>query len=139
MSSRPKTYIVLGVLILIAIGGYICPDSIFPKAADVFCPEAEDITSIMVVKDGKSSSVDMPDQNELLRYIRSAQPTRKQSVNDTPAVKTYYLIRIKTSEPEYFYYAYESGSHAYIEIPYQGIYKAEQNAIVFLSEQFPGE
>ena len=55
------------------------------------------------------------------------------------AVKPYYLIRVNTSEPNYFYYVYESGGQAYIEIPYQGIYEADHNAIVFLSECFPRE
>ena len=140
MSNRTKIHIiVLGLAVLIAIGGYVCLDSVFPKAADISCPEAKDITSIIVETDDGSAIENFTGYKEILQFINSAKPTRKQSVNDTPAVKPYYLIRINTAEPEYLYYVYESGAQPYIEIPYQGIYEADQNAIVFLSGQFSGE
>lgn len=135
-----KTWIIVIIALLsisIIGGGYAVLDNIFPKAATINCPTEDSITSISLIQNNNVSlTVDATDFEEFLQNIRNAQPTRQMSVNDYPRVKTYYTIVVDTSVREYKYFIYIENSQVYIEIPYEGIYKANQQVLDFVVEYF---
>ena len=78
------------------------------------------------------------DFGEILKYITNAQPTRTMSVNDKPTAKAYYTIEVDTAARQYRYFLYAENSQVYIEIPYEGIYKTNQQVLDFVAEYFEG-
>ncbi len=135
-----KTWIIVIIALLsisIIGGGYAVLDNIFPKAATINCPTEDSITSISLIQNNNVSvTIDATDFEEFLQNIRNAQPTRQMSVNDYPRVKTYYTIVVDTSVREYKYFIYTENSQVYIELPYEGIYKANQQVLDFIVKYF---
>ncbi len=129
--------VIIALLGICVIGGYAVLDNIFPIAAPINCPEAESITKISLTQNnGNSVTLETANYSELLKSINNAQPTRKMSVNDYPTVKTYYTVKITTPEREYRYFLYTENSQIYIEIPYEGVYKANQRILDLVEQGF---
>ncbi len=134
-----KIWFIVVVVFLCAsvIGGYTLLDSIFPKADAISCPPSESISSVSLTQSGNSSvTAEAEDFEELLHNIRSALPTRRMSVNDSPSVKDYYTLSFETSEREYRYFIYKESSQVYIELPYEGIYRSDRQVLDSLTEYF---
>ena len=138
--NREKRYsvILLTVLIILLgaflLGGYMALDHLFPMAGPIDCPYNESILSVSVSCDsGVTAPVQTDDLSALFQYISAAQPTRKMSVNDYPATKSYYTVRISTSKRDYRYFIYAEDSRVYVEIPYEGIYTADPGMLDFLA------
>lgn len=131
--------IIIALLGIAVIGGYAVLNSIFPKADPIKCPDTESVTAIILIqKEGSSVAVETADFGEILKNITNAQPTRTMSVNDYPTAKTYYTIEVDTAARQYRYFLYAENSQVYIEIPYEGIYKANQQFLDFVAEYFKG-
>ncbi|MBQ2004711.1 MAG: DUF5301 domain-containing protein [Peptococcaceae bacterium] len=136
-----KTWVIIIIALLgvAVIGGYAILNNIFPKADPIKFPDTESITAITLIqKDGSSVAVETADFGEILKNITNAQPTRTMSVNDYPTAKTYYTIEVDTAARQYRYFLYAENSQVYIEIPYEGIYKANQQFLDFVAEYFKG-
>ena len=134
-----KTWIVvISVLLAVAIiGGYAVLNNIFPKADPIKFPDTESITAITLIqKDGSSVAVETADFGEILKNITNAQPTRTMSVNDYPTAKTYYTIEVDTDTRQYRYFLYTENSQVFIELPYEGVYKSNQQFLDFIEEYF---
>lgn len=123
-----KSWIIIITLIgLIVVGGYIVFDNVFPKASPIKYPEIDNITSISIVEDDDvSTKIDQSDFEVILENIKVSRPTRKMSINDYPSVRPYYEVAIDTTEKEYRYFVYIEDGYVHIEIPYEGIYKSDQ-------------
>ena len=131
--------IIIALLGIAVIGGYAVLNSIFPKADPIKCPDTESVTAIILIqKEGSSVAVETADFGEILKNITNVQPTRTMSVNDYPTAKTYYTIEVDTAARQYRYFLYAENSQVYIEIPYEGIYKANQQFLDFVAEYFKG-
>ena len=131
--------IIIALLGIAVIGGYAVLNSIFPKADPIKCPDTESVTAIILIqKEGSPVAVETADFGEILKNITNAQPTRTMSVNDYPTAKTYYTIEVDTAARQYRYFLYAENSQVYIEIPYEGIYKANQQFLDFVAEYFKG-
>lgn len=118
---------IIAMLCISLIGGYYIFDSIFPKAEAISYPSKDIIISISITQNNDVSiEVIESDFEDILLYISNVKPTRAMSVNDYPTSKPYYSISINTSAREYRYYIYKEGSQVYIELPYEGIYRANQ-------------
>lgn len=129
--------VIIALFSLAVIGGYAVLDSFFPKADPINCPNEESITAISLTQNNSTSVVvDAPIFAEVLENIRNAQPTRQWSVNDYPTANTYYTIEIDTPAREYRYFVYVENSQVYIEDPYDGVYKANQQLLDFVAEYF---
>ena len=127
--KKERITVIIGVVMIgIAfIGGYRVLNTFFPMADPIALPAEKHITAVTVYhNDGGAVSVDTERFGALLQSVSEAQPTRTVSVNDYPAVKPYYEIKLSTSEREYRYYLYTDNAHVYIEIPYEGVYKSSQ-------------
>ena len=136
-----KTWVIIIIALLgiAVIGGYAVLNSIFPKADPIMCPDTENITAITLIQnDGSSVAVETADFGEILKNITNAQPTRTMSVNDYPTAKTYYTIEVDTAARQYRYFLYAENSQVYVELPYEGIYKANQQFLDFVLEYFKG-
>ena len=128
------TIVLLG---LSAIGAYGLFDNLFPKAEPVKCPDIEKITIISITQDnGNSVLVETADYGELLQNICKTEPTRMLSVNEFPSVENYYIINIDTEEREYRYFLYVEDSQVYIESPYEGVYKSNQEFLDWVTAYF---
>ncbi len=122
---------------ILTIGGYAVFDNVFPKADSINCPTIERVISITLVGDNDTSATaEMSDFGEFLVNIGNAQPTRKMSVNDYPTVRPYYSIALDTSDREYRYFVYVENAQTYIEIPYKGVYKANEQILTLISKYF---
>lgn len=123
-----KSWIIIITLIgLIVVGGYIVFDNVFPKASPIKYPEIDNITSISIVEDNDvSTKIDQSDFEVILENIKVSRPTRKMSINDYPSVRPYYEVAIDTTEKKYRYFVYIEDGYVHIEIPYEGIYKSDQ-------------
>lgn len=136
-----KTWVIIIIALLgiAVIGGYAILNNIFPKADPIKFPDTESITAITLIQKGGSSvAVETADFGEILKNITNAQPTRTMSVNDYPTAKTYYTIEVDTAARQYRYFLYAENSQVYIELPYEGIYKSNQQFLDFVAEYFKG-
>lgn len=122
---------------VISIAGVAVFDGIFPKAKPISFPSAENITSFCVKeKNSASTAIPKADWERFLAEMRTVRPTRKMSVNDTPAVKNFYTIDISAAGQLYRYYVYRENSQVYVEIPYEGVYRADGKFFRFVGEYF---
>ncbi|MBQ9913297.1 MAG: DUF5301 domain-containing protein [Clostridia bacterium] len=134
-----KTWVIIIIALLgiAVIGGYAVLNNIFPKADTIKFSDTESITAITLIqKDGSFVAVETADFGEILKNIANAQPTRTMSVNDYPTVKTYYTIEVDTAARQYRYFLYAENSQVYVELPYEGIYKSNQQFLDFIAEYF---
>lgn len=135
--KRTWIVVIIALLGVAVIGGYAVLDSIFPKARPINCPSIENITTITLIQNkGSSLIVETTDIGEILKNITDTQPTRAMSVNDYPPAKTYYTIEVDTAARQYRYFLYAEKSQVYIELPYEGIYKSNQQFFDFIAEYF---
>lgn len=136
---KKKLLIVMIVLLLCVttVGGYTALNSIFPKAEPINTPSIEDIISVSLIRNDEiNATVKTEELEDLLKNIINAEPTRKMSVNDYPTAKTYYILELHTSARTHRYFIYEENSKVYIEIPYEGIYKADSPMLDLISAYF---
>ena len=138
-----KKLLIVSMVILFGvflIGGYAFINRIFPKAAPINVPTADDIISISITENnGRTVVIEKTGYEEFFQKISTTYPTRIMSVNDYLAVETYYTIEIKTSVKEYRYFMYADKSKVYIEIAYEGIYEADQQFLDFVIAHFETE
>ena len=135
--KKTLVIIIIALLGIAVIGGYAILNKIFPKADPIKFPDTESITAITLIQnDGSSVAIETADFGEILKNITNAQPTRTMSVNDCPTAKTYYTIEIDTAARQYRYFLYAEKSQVYIELPYEGIYKSNQQFLDFIADYF---
>ena len=120
-----KTLVVLLVLIVLgSVSGYCIINSVFPKASPISYPLTEEITSISLYENNNNSvTINKEALEPILQEFLNVKPTRKMSVNDYPTVGNYYMLEIEASQRFYRYFIYQEGTQMYIELPYEGIYK----------------
>ena len=107
-------------------------------ASPIRYPENTDILSVMIGCNTNDVMISMTEESydNLLAYIKSAKPTREQSINDSPYIRPYYCLAVETEEMQYYYFIYQDGEQTYIEMPYQGIYKAESQLYGMILNSF---
>ena len=129
-----RKLILASVIFVIAVSAiFFISDNIFIKRAPVPCPdEASVYSASLSYCDGVSVFPGKEEIGSLLEYISNSVPTGRQSVNDSPATSEYYITDIVTEDRSYRYYIYKEKSTVYVELPYEGIYKASDRLIVFL-------
>lgn len=135
---KRKVYWVIALILFISVlaGGWYMFNEIFPMAKQIRTPNIEDIRSISVaVNNDEEFEIEGVNLEELFEHIQNAEPTREQSVNDYPP-KGFYRIEVQTSEMEYRYFVYERGEQVYIEMPYEGIYRADSWLFSFVIKYF---
>ena len=137
----PTVVVVTTALLVFAVmSASAVYDYFFPMAAPIVCPNEEDIASISLTHNSDPSAViEISDFGYILQSIRTAQPTRNWSVQDYPAAENYYTVEIKTSAAQdrcFRYFVYAEGSQVYLESPYEGVYKVDQQLLDLLKDSF---
>ena len=133
--KKPLLITLLLILIVVMfVSGYLFIDRLFPRANPLKLPSLVDISSIYIHFDSKRTEMLDDDFEELLLLIGENRPTRKMSVNDTPYVDEYFIITINTENRQYRYFLYEDNGRAYLESPYEGVYRLNKDTLDFISE-----
>ena len=136
---KKKLIIIISVVVMFLICAYGLFDYVFPEAAAITTPDTDSVLTITIVRnDGVSAEVTTADHQQVLQVIAKAQPTRKMSVNDYPSAKVYYDIKAVGSVSEYHCFVYREGNQTYIEIPYEGIYRTENQFLDTVERYFNG-
>lgn len=128
--------IVLGLVAISFVGIYALVDNWFPKADIIVCPDDGDVILVSLTFNEIAIEMDEERYKDVLEVIRDAKPTRRMSVNDVPSTNTYCILDIVTATKNYRYFVYEDGSRVYIEMPYQGIYKADRQFLDLITAYF---
>lgn len=136
--SKYKLLVLLAIILMFSIvgGGWYFCNELFPKAPTIKTPEINDISIVSVAANtDKAFAIKDVEMEELIGHIKSAEPTREQSVNDYPPTG-FFRIEIQTVEKEYRYFIFERGEQVYIEIPYEGIYRVDAWLFDFVIKYF---
>ena len=137
-SKRILVFIMLGLVLAASLGVYAVYNKLFPFAEPMDTALPKDILSVSVCqRDGEETVVS--DAAVLLSLMADAEPTRTMSVNDTPTTAMYYTVFLQTNEWECRYFIYEDHGTVYIEIPYGGVYRAEQELLALVQSLTTGE
>ncbi len=132
---KKKTVVIVGiivaVLVALLVGGYVLVDyMLFPKAKPIKQLEVDVVESVRLADNADNEiAISDAELQTFLTYINGAEATRIMSVNDYPSVRPYYVLEIKTAERVYRYMIYEERGTVYAEIPYEGVYKIDREAI----------
>ena len=128
--KKKTIVIIVAVLVVLVLGGYMMYDNIFPKAKPIKQLELSMLESVALF-DNDENEIVLTDTElqKLITYINAAEATRTMSVNDYPSVRPYYVLEIKTAERRFGYMIYEDNGTAYVELPYEGVYKIDREAI----------
>ena len=124
MKKTNKIIAVLAVFALALFAGCGKP------AAPMDLPPDNAVTEAVIVTiNGEEIAVTEPDRIEaVMRLLRAAEPTRRQSVNDQPTnVASYGTVTIRAGDRTTMVYYYEKSDRYYIEQPYQGVYRTQDS------------
>ncbi len=127
MKDMKKTNRIITAAILLALALFA---GCGKPAESIDLPSATAVTeAVIVTMNGEEIAVTEPDQIEaVMRLLRAAEPTRRQSVNDCPTnVASYGTVSIQAGDRTTVVYYYEKSGGYYIEQPYQGIYRIENS------------
>ena len=131
---KKKGLFIAVVMAVLLIGGYFVFDCAFPVAAPMKSPSIESVASITVSgENGQRSAIQGTDAAKAMTYIANAEPTRKTSVHDAPSVFPYYTIEVAADGKTFRYYVYEEDHSVYVEVPYEGIYLADEQLLSLCS------
>ena len=130
--------IVMIICVVFLAGAVYLFNEIFPKAKPIRHPVIEDIVSVELSCNTPDGDIPMSEiyYKDLLMYISEARPTHKPALNDYPTVWPYYGVEVKTDAIHYRYFIYENGEQVYIEMPYEGIYKADRKLFELVLKYF---
>ena len=124
MKKTNKIIAVLAVFALALFAGCGKP------AAPMDLPPDNAVTeAVIVTMNGEKIAVTEPDRIEaVMHFLRAAEPTRRQSVNDQPTnVASYGTVTIRAGDRTTMVYYYEKSDRYYIEQPYQGVYRTQDS------------
>lgn len=100
-----------------------------PAAPIDLPPDTAVTEAVIVTINGEEIAVTEPDRIEaVMRLLRAAEPTRRQSVNDQPTnVASYGTVTIRAGDRTTVVYYYEKSGGRYLEQPYRGIYRTQDS------------
>ena len=121
------------MLVILVVGAYTVFDNIFPKATPITQLQMNMVESVHFYdNENKDIVIDDEELQKLINYINAAVPTRTMSVNDYPVVSPYYVVEVQLAERFMRYMIYEDNGTAYVEIPYEGVYKIDEEVVSIL-------
>lgn len=118
------------VILVLAVAFALLVTMVPEKAEPLQLAEPEAVTSIEITKiDGTKVTAGERDEiDRIMKVIAGAEPTRIQSVNDTPD-EPYGTLRIKTDTGTEEIHYYERDGEYFVEKPYAGVYRVEQDIL----------
>ena len=99
----------------IALNAYIIA-TFYPKADPLTYPTPESVQAVTLTNADRSAERALSEEDiaTLLSYIACTEPTRRQSVNDSPYVTPCYRIALSTEEDTDVYYVYQIRKTTYL-------------------------
>lgn len=131
-----KKYLVVFLVVIVGfiLGSYFIYINMFPYVMPIDYPKLQEINESKIVYYDENDQIDIDVSiEEVMNYIKSSKPTRTQSFNEIPNKKPYYCIELKTTNQLYTYYIYERNSQLFVELPYNGVYKIDEEVKDLLS------
>lgn len=106
------------------------------KADPIVLPDPGEVVSLDVTADGEvSTHSDRGWIGEILEALAQSEPTRKQSIQDTPQEEHLVKLDFHFAEGTGTLFAYEKDGNYFVEQPYQGIYRIEKSVYERIKEQ----
>lgn len=140
LKKKENVILALAVIICVAvIGGpvYLFFE-IYPMAQPIKYPEVEEVDSVTLGCNTPDATIPMSNEyfDDLILYIEKAKPTRRLTVDDYPSNRPYYVVEVQKGKRQYRYFVYEEGEQVYVEIPYEGVYKADDELFSLVLRYF---
>lgn len=131
--SRKVMIIAVPVIAIVLLTALLA-NHLFPKARPINMPFASEITSVTISGEHGTPEIEVADADveRICALISAAKPTRIHSYDDNPAARPYYKIEVQTSVQYYCYFIYKEGPTVYFEIPYEGIYESNDQALEYV-------
>ena len=131
MKKKVVVFVFIAVAVILS-GAYMLFNSIFPLANQIDYPNEKDINSFSALYNNETIELSDMSFGSILVYIKTAESTRRMSVNDFPDTRTYFEVMIDTDDGQYKYFIYEENNTVYLEMPYYGIYTIEEDVLELL-------
>lgn len=131
MKKKVVVFVFIAVAVILS-GAYMLFNSVFPVANSADYPNEKDINSFSALYDNETIELSDMSFGSIIVYIKTAQPTRRLSLDDTPDARAYYEITVETEAKQYKYFIYEEYGKVYLEMPYTGIYVIDEDVLDFL-------
>lgn len=125
-----KVMIIAVPVIVVIVLTALLANSLFPKARPIVVPFASEITSVTISGEHGTPEIEIADVDvvKICTLVSAAKPTRRHSYDDNPAARPYYKIEVQTTVNNYRYFIYKEGEAVFLEVPYEGIYKSNDEA-----------
>lgn len=137
MKKTRTVVVTLILLVFVSVIGfaYVAWNHIFPKAETLEPISSDSIVAIGLTTDeGATVPVDEDALWQIFAYMWAAKPTRVPSVNDHPGIRPCYILTVSTEGHDGRYYIYRDGGQVYVELPYTGVYRADNDLYVLLDQ-----
>lgn len=132
--NKKISYILVSMLLLIT-SVYLMYINIFPLPSSIELPKLDIVEKIAIFELNEVSNItEKADMKNLIDYFGNAKATRTKSSNDVPVEHEYLEIKFITTDNDYDYriYLYKKGDTWFLEQPYHGIYKLEDDIHQYL-------
>ncbi|MFI3230814.1 MAG: DUF5301 domain-containing protein [bacterium] len=131
MRKKVILFIIISMMV-IASSAYMIFNNTFSLANQIDYPNEKYIISFSALYDNEPIELSEMALGSILVYIKTAEPTRKRSLNDIPDTRPYFEVIIDKDDGQYKYFIYEKSNTIYLEIPYYGIYVVDDYVLDLL-------
>lgn len=130
--------VLVGMLYLTACGG--------EKQVELLLPSPENITEVEMMENSSNVSNKITSKEEIAKIITEinehSKSTNKESMNDQPTnvdsyiTMTFYHHNAENEQKEGCIYLYQKKGNSYVEQPYAGIWKLEDEVFSWIREDY---
>lgn len=138
-----KKYIGMLVALVCILGLTACGGD---KQVELLLPNVENITEVDVMENGSNVSNKITSKEEIAKIITEinehSKSTNKESLNDQPTnvdsyiTMTFYHHNAENEQKEGCIYLYQEKGNSYVEQPYAGIWKLEDEVFSWIREDY---
>lgn len=117
------------ILIMTVLCVLFCFAGCGKKAEPIVLPADKEIDSISIKRINGTQVLyeDLESIQQVMAVISNAKATNKESVQDFPRAEKYGTVNIKNNGGITTVFYYEEAGKYYVEQPYRGIYRLEDN------------
>lgn len=138
-----KKYIGMLVALVCILGLTACGGH---KQVELLLPNVENITEVDVMENSSNVSNKITSKEEIAKIITEinehSKSTNKESLNDHPTnvdsyiIMTFYHHNAENEQKERCIYLYQEKGNSYVEQPYTGIWKLEDEVFSWIREDY---
>ena len=138
-----KKYIGMLVALVCILGLTACDGD---KQVELLLPNVENITEVDVMENSSNVSNKITSKEEIAKIITEinehSKSTNKESMNDQPTnvdsyiTMTFYHHNAENEQKEGCIYLYQEKGNSYVEQPYAGIWKLEDEVFSWIREDY---